>query len=101
MEACEHAVRTLISTRLDYANSLLFRIRSLDMQRLQRVQNRAAKLVFRVGKREHVTPLLHQLHWLPVDKRITFKILMLVYKCLNYNTLHSGWDPRLDCWSNL
>ena len=85
-EACEHAVRTLISTRLDYANSLLFRIRSLDMQRLQRVQNRAAKLVFRVGKREHVTPLLHQLHWLPVDKRIIFKILMLVYKCLYYNS---------------
>ena len=45
-EACGHAVRTLISTRLDYANSLLFGIRAVDIQRLQRVQNRAAKVSF-------------------------------------------------------
>ena len=85
-EACGHAVRTLISTRLDYANSLLFGIRAVDIQRLQRVQNRAAKLVFQVGKYEHVTPLLNELHWLPIGRRITFKILMLVYNCLHRNS---------------
>ena len=81
-EPCGHAVRTLISTRLDYANSLLFGIRAVDIQRLQRVQNRAAKLVSQVGKYEHVTPLLNELHWLPIGRRITFKILMLVYKII-------------------
>ena len=74
-EACGHAVRTLISTHLDYANSLLFGIRAVDIQRLQQVQNRATKLVFQVGKHEHVTPLLNELHWLPIGRRITFKIL--------------------------
>ena len=74
------------ATRLDYANSLLFGIRAVDIQRLQRVQNRAAKLVFQVGKHEHVTPLLNELHWLPIGRRITFKILTLVYNIVSIAT---------------
>lgn len=85
-EACEHAVRTLISTRLDYANSLLYGVRAVDMQRLQRVQNRAAKLIFKARKHDHVTPLLNELHWLPVRARIVFKVLMIVYKCFHHNS---------------
>ena len=44
------------------------------------------ELVFQVGKYEHVTPLLNELHWLPIGRRITFKILMLVYNCLHRNS---------------
>ena len=40
-------------------------------------------MIFKVGKHDHVTPLLKQLHWLPVEQRITFKVLLLVFKCLN------------------
>ena len=47
------------------------------------VQNNAAKLVMRKRKRDHVTPLMKHLHWLPVRKRIDYKILLLTYKALN------------------
>ena len=51
--------------------------------KLQRVQNAAARVIAGVGKREHVTPLLEQLHWLPVELRIIFKVNLLTYKCLH------------------
>ena len=47
------------------------------------IQNSAARLVFRNKRSDHVTPLLYQLHWLPVNYRIQFKILLLVYKAVN------------------
>ena len=82
-EACEHACRALALSRLDYANSLLYGSSASLIQRLQRIQNRAAKLIFKAHRRDHVTPLLQQLHWLPVQKRILFKILTITYKCLH------------------
>ena len=82
-EACEHACRAIALSRLDYANSLLYGASDSQIQRLQRVQNRAAKLIFKARKRDHVTPLLQQLHWLPVQQRILFKILTITYKCLH------------------
>ena len=56
---------------------------------MQRVQNTAARLVTCSSKYDHITPLLQQLHWLPVSYRVVFKILLLVYKarhglCLGY-----------------
>ena len=54
-DTCAHAVRALIISRLDYCNSLLHRISKYDINRLQRLQNKAAKLVFALGRREHVT----------------------------------------------
>ena len=71
-----------MSSRLDYANSLLYGVNSSQIQRLQRVQNRAAKLIVKARKRDHVTPLLKQLHWLPIKQRILFKIMTAIYKCL-------------------
>jgi hypothetical protein len=53
------------------------------MQKLQRLQNAAARLLTGTKRREHITPVLEQLHWLPVVCRVKFKILVLVYKCLN------------------
>ena len=50
------------------------------MQKLQKLQNRAARLVFKANRREHTTPLLRELHWLPVCHRIKFKLLTLAYK---------------------
>ena len=46
----------------------------------------AAKLVFALGRREHVTPLLKDLHWVRMEERIKFKVLLHVYKCLNGQT---------------
>lgn len=52
-------------------------------QRLQLVQNSAARLIFRSKKRDHVTPLLRALHWLPIDTRIDYKLYTL---CFNFFT---------------
>lgn len=81
-ETCNNAIRALIISRLDYSNSILNGITAKDMRKLQTVQNRAAKLIFKSDRRDHATPLLAELHWLPVKERISYKTLMLVYKCL-------------------
>ena len=79
-DTCNHTVRTLVLSRLDYANSLLYGITVKDMKKLQTIQNRSARLIFKANRREHTSPLLQQLHWLPVSERIVFKILFLVFK---------------------
>ena len=63
-----------------YCKSLLYGLPSTLINRLQRLQNAAARVVTRAGKQEHITPVLFQLHWLPVWYRITFKILLLTYR---------------------
>jgi len=52
------------------------------IQRLQSVQNATARLVTGARRRDHITPVLRQLHWLPVRQRIDFKLAVLVYKSL-------------------
>ena len=69
----------LFSHGLDYSNSLLYGITVKDMNKLQTIQNRSARLIFKANPREHTSPLLQQLHWLPVSERIVFKILFLVF----------------------
>ena len=53
------------------------------MHRLQIVQNQAARLIKRTRKRDHITPVLKELHWLPVEKRIVYKVCLSCYKALN------------------
>jgi len=52
------------------------------MRRLQSVQNAAARLITGAPRRDHITPILRQLHWLPVRRRVDFKIAVLVFRCL-------------------
>jgi len=68
---------------VDYCNSLLFGISDNLLRRLQAVQNAAARLVTGTRRHEHITPVLRQLHWLPVRQRIEFKLAVLVYKAVN------------------
>jgi len=76
-------VHAFISSRLDYCNALLVGITETSLAKLQRVQNMAARLVTKTRKRDHITPILRQLHWLPVRQRIIFKVLLLTFKALN------------------
>ena len=76
-------MRALVLSRLDYANSLLAGCNTGDIKRLETLQNKAARIIFRVPRLESATPLLNTLHWLPVKKRIIFKTLLYVYKVLN------------------
>jgi len=64
---------------MDYCNALLCGISDGFVQRLQSVQNAAARLVTGAGRREHITAVLRQLHWLPVRQRIDFEVMVLVY----------------------
>ena len=76
-------VMALITTRLDYCNALLASLPRSTLQPLQRVQNAAARLIFELGPRDHVTPSLLQLHWLPVWWRIQFKLCLLMHSIHN------------------
>ena len=82
-EACHHIVRGLVLSRLDYANSLLFGAREADLTRLQRLQNKAARLVLSCGRDQSSTDLFRELHWLPVKQRIIYKLMLYIYKALN------------------
>ena len=73
----------VVSRLLDYANALLFGITDVLIGKLQRVQNYAARLVVRCDRRDHITPVLKKLHWLPVKQRVTYKIILLTFRALN------------------
>ena len=54
-----------------------------NIKRLQVMQNNAARLILQKSRRHEATPLLYQLHWLPVQERIKYKAASMVYKCLD------------------
>jgi len=74
----------LITTRLDYCNSLLNHTANKDIPKLQRVQNCLARVVTRSSRFSRSVPLLKSLHWLPVHYRIIFKICTIAYQALSY-----------------
>jgi len=79
MEAAKTIAQAFISCHLDYCNSLLYSISDSLLQRLQSVQNAAARLVTGMRRCDHITPVLRQLHWLPVRQRTHFKIAGWVF----------------------
>ena len=79
----EILVHAFVSSKLDNCNSLLYGLPNCLLKKLQHVQNAAARLITLSSKHEHITPILFNLHWLPVNYRIIFKILLISYKALN------------------
>ena len=80
--ATKTLVCSFVLSRLDYCNSVLAGSPHYLIDKLQRVQNNAARLVLRKRKRDHATPLLSALHWLPISSRIQYKVCSLTYSSL-------------------
>jgi hypothetical protein len=80
--ATAQLIHAFVASQLDYGNALLVGLPSAQLDRLQRVQNAAARLITGAKRRDSITPHLRSLHWLPIKQRIDFKIAVLVYKCL-------------------
>ena len=80
--SCEQLIHAFITSRVDYCNSLFYNLPNRLLKRLQGIQNCAARILTFTKRNEHITPILKQLHWLPVVFRIRYKILLLVFKCL-------------------
>ena len=79
----ERLVHAFVSSHLDCNNSLLYGLPHNLLSSLQRVQNSAARLITGTKRREHISPILRDLHWLTVKDRIHFKILLLTYKAVH------------------
>ena len=78
------ASKTIAGSRLDYCNSLLAGTSISNLTRLQRVQNTLARVVTQKPRFCHITPVLSDLHWLPVRHRISFKIATVTFRVLQF-----------------
>ena len=84
----------LVSSRLDYCNSLFRSLSCRDLKKLQNVQNSLARIVTHTSKFSHITPVLKSLHWLPIKHRIIFKTATIIYKFMHTN-MPSYFNPHL------
>jgi len=76
-------VMALVLSRLDYGSTVLFGLPQQLVGKLQSVQNAAARLIHAARRRDRISPLLQDLHWLRVSDRITFWLAVLTYRCLH------------------
>jgi len=77
LEVTAQLVSAFILSWLDYCNSVLAGLPRCTTEPLQHVLNAAARLVLNLRLHEHLTPSLQQLHWLPIDYRITYKLCLI------------------------
>ena len=82
IDATKSLVNSLVTSRIDYCNLLLNGIPKTTLNKIQNVQNIAARLITRISHRSHITPVLKDLHWLPIQYRSLFKIFVITYKAL-------------------
>ena len=80
--ATKTLIHAFVSSRIDYCNQLFVGVSARLLDKLQSLQNAAARLVTGTRKFDRITPVLRELHWLPVRQRLKFKTAVLVFKCL-------------------
>jgi len=101
LKSTETLIHAFVSSRLDYRNSLLYGLSQAQIDKIQRVQNAAARLIFKQPKFSHITPVLYQLHWLTIKYRIEFIILLFTFihlitfvnSSVANHQLDIRWDP--------
>ena len=84
-KSTESLVHGLVHSHIDFCNSLFSDIPAYQLNRLQRVQNHAARVVFNVSYDQPSAELLKKLHWLPVKARVMFKVLVMVFRVIQGN----------------
>ncbi|KAJ8038157.1 hypothetical protein HOLleu_19156 [Holothuria leucospilota] len=82
-KTAETLIHAFVTSRLDCVNALLVGLPKRLLSKLQIVQNCAARVVMKVSRSEHITTTLHHLHWLPIQQRVTYKILLLTWGILH------------------
>ena len=82
LSAATALANSLVSSKLDYCNSLYNGISQANLNKIQRIQNTLAHVVTNTSKFEHITPILKKLHWLPIKQCIDYKLCLLTYKTL-------------------
>ena len=79
---CAAVMQALVVSRLDYANSLLTGLPACTLRKPELVQNSAARLLTGTSRRPNITPVLHELHWVPVARRITYRTRCSAYRSI-------------------
>ena len=87
-KSAQTLILALVIGRLDYCNSVLYGLPASYIIKLQRVQNAAARLISKTTRFDHISPVMKDLHWLPVKYRIMFKLVVDTFKALHGNALH-------------
>ena len=72
IDATAQLIHALITSRLDFCNRILYNLPNKQIERLQRIQNQAARMLKRIPRRNHITPVLRELHWLKLQDIIFF-----------------------------
>jgi hypothetical protein len=83
VEATKSLVNSMVTSRLDYCNALLYGVPNCTLNKLQNIQNTAARIITRTSRYDHITPVLKDLHWLPMQYRVKYKILTHTFKALH------------------
>ena len=81
--ATKTLIQMLVLSCLDFCNSILLGSTKYNLNKLQMIQNLGCRVIFKAGKYTHVTTLFMELHWLSVQDRITYKILVLMFNCIH------------------
>ena len=84
MDTAALLVNSVISSRLDYCNSLLYGLSKYNVAKLQKIQNALCRIAFKLDRTSHVTPFLQKLHWLPITYRILFKNNLTTFKAIKF-----------------
>ena len=85
VETAALLANSMISSQLDYCNTLLYGISKYNLAKLQKIQNALCRIVFRLDRTSHVTPFLQKLHWLPITYRILFKYNLITFMAIKFS----------------